>query len=76
VRGGKELTLKIALETAPETPRDEIVIRSRSPFMGMKIANILAALADELRISESLEGVVVVDVEGGSLAQKLGFQKG
>src|SRR3954447_11019072 len=76
VRGGKELTLKIALEIAPETPRDEIVIRSRSPFMGMKIANISPALADELRISESLEGVVVVDLEAGSLAQNLGFQKG
>ncbi|MGB9367461.1 MAG: Do family serine endopeptidase [Xanthobacteraceae bacterium] len=76
VRGGKEVTLKIALETAPELARDEIVIRSRSPFMGMKVANISPALADELRISDSLEGVVVVDVEGGSLAQNLGFQKG
>jgi Do/DeqQ family serine protease len=76
VRGGKEQALKIALETAPEMPRDEIVIRSRSPFMGMKVANISPALADELRISESLEGVVVVEVEGGSLAQNLGFQKG
>jgi len=76
VRGGKELTLKIALEIAPETPRDEVVIRSRSPFMGMKVANISPALADELRISESLEGVVVVDLEAGSLAQNLGFQKG
>jgi S1-C subfamily serine protease len=76
VRAGKELTLKIALETVPDTPRDEIVIRSRSPFMGMKVANISPALADELRISESLEGVAVVDVEAGSLAQNLGFQKG
>jgi Do/DeqQ family serine protease len=76
VRNSKEMTLKIALETAPEMPRDEIVIRSRSPFMGMKVANISPALADELRISESLEGVVVVDLEGGSLAQNLGFQKG
>ena len=76
LRSGKEMTLKIALEIAPETPRDEIVIRSRSPFMGMKIANISPALADELRISESLEGVAVVDLEAGSLAQNLGFQKG
>ena len=44
--------------------------------MGMKVANISPALADELRISESLEGVVVVDLEAGSLAQNLGFQKG
>jgi len=76
VRAGKELTLKIALETAPETPRDEIVIQSRSPFMGLKVANISPALADELRISESLEGVAVIEVADGSLAQNLGFQKG
>ena len=44
--------------------------------MGMKVANISPALADEFRIGQSLEGVVVVEVEGGSLAQNLGFQKG
>src|SRR5213075_2426602 len=76
MRGGKEITLKVALETAPEMPRDEIAIRVRSPFMGMTVANISPALADELRISEFLEGVVVLDVADGSLAQNLGFQKG
>src|ERR1044071_446310 len=76
VRNGKETKLSVALETAPETPREEIVIQARSPFMGVKIANISPALADELRISESLEGVAVVDIEAGSLAQNLGFQKG
>jgi Do/DeqQ family serine protease len=76
IRNGKDLTLRVPLETAPETPRDEIVIRTRSPFMGMTVANISPALADEMRISESLEGVVVIDVADGSLAQNLGFQKG
>jgi S1-C subfamily serine protease len=76
VRNGKEATVKVALETAPETPRDELVIQSRSPFMGMKVANISPALADELRIGDLTEGVVVLEVAGGSLAQSLGFQKG
>ncbi|MGZ8325185.1 MAG: DegQ family serine endoprotease [Rhodoplanes sp.] len=76
VRGGKEAKVAIALETAPETPRDEIVIRARSPFMGMKVANISPALADELRLDASAEGVVVLEVADGSLAQNLGFQKG
>jgi Do/DeqQ family serine protease len=76
VRNGKEATVKVGLETAPETPRDELVIQSRSPFMGMKVANISPALADELRIGDSTEGVVVLEVAGGSLAQNLGFQKG
>ena len=76
VRGGKEVKLSVPLETAPETPRDEIVIQARSPFMGVKIANISPALADELRLEASTEGVVVLDVANGSLAQNLGFQRG
>ncbi len=76
VRGGQEVKLSVPLETAPETPRDELVIRTRSPFMGMKVANISPALAEELRLDASSEGVVVVDVADGSLAHNLGFQKG
>ena len=56
LRGGKEVKVAVALETAPETPRDEILIRTRSPFMGVKVANISPALADELRLDPSAEG--------------------
>jgi S1-C subfamily serine protease len=76
VRTGKEVKLVVALETAPETPRDEILIQARSPFMGVKIANISPALADELRLDPAAEGVAVLDVANGSLAQNLGFQRG
>ncbi len=76
VRGGKDMKVAVALETAPETPRDEIVIRTRSPFMGMKVSNISPALADELRLDASAEGVAVLDIASGSLAQSLGFQRG
>src|SRR5215212_3054357 len=76
VRGGKEAKLSIALETAPETPRDEIVIGARSPFMGVKVANMSPALADELRLDVSAEGVVILDIANGSVAQNLGFQRG
>jgi Do/DeqQ family serine protease len=76
VRGGKEQTLKISLETAPETPRDEIVIQSRSPFMGVKVANVSPALAEELRLDPNTEGVVILDIAQGSIAQNLGFQRG
>ncbi len=75
-RDGKELRVAIALETAPETPRDEIVIRARSPFMGVKVANVSPALAEELRLDATTEGVVVLDVAEGSVAQNLGFQRG
>ena len=76
IRGGKETKLAIALQTAPETPRQEITIASRSPFMGSKVANVSPALADELRLDPSATGVVIIDIADGSVAQSLGFQKG
>ena len=76
VRGGKESKLAVALETAPESPRDEILIEARSPFVGAKVANLSPALADELRLDASTEGVVVVDIADGTLAQQFGFQRG
>jgi Do/DeqQ family serine protease len=76
VRGGREVTLTAPLRTAPETPLDEIVIRSRSPFMGAKVANISPALADRLRIDAGTKGVVIVEIAGGSPAQNYGFRPG
>src|SRR5712672_1896456 len=76
VRGGKESKVAVALETAPELPRDEILIEARSPFTGAKVANLSPALDDELRLDSSTEGVVVVEVADGTLAQQFGFQRG
>ncbi len=76
VRGGKDSKLTIALQTAPDSPRDEITIQSRSPFLGAKVSNLSPALADELRLDASLSGVVIIDITDGSIAQNLGFQKG
>jgi Do/DeqQ family serine protease len=76
VRARREMTLTIALQPAPETPRDEIVINSRSPFQGARVSNLSPALADELRLDAMTEGVVIVDVSDGSLAQRLGFRRG
>jgi Do/DeqQ family serine protease len=76
LRGGREQTVTVALQTAPETPRDEITIRTRSPFSGAKVANLSPALADELRLQNADEGVVILDVDNGSYASNLGFRRG
>jgi Do/DeqQ family serine protease len=76
VRGGKDIKVAVALENAPETALDELVIRARSPFLGVKVANLSPALADELRLDASAEGVVILAVADGSPAQSLGFQRG
>ncbi|MDP2411944.1 MAG: Do family serine endopeptidase [Pseudolabrys sp.] len=76
VRAGREFTAAVALRTAPDAPRDEIVIRSRSPFSGAKVANLSPALADELRLPNVDGGVVILDVDNGSYASNLGFRRG
>jgi Do/DeqQ family serine protease len=75
-RAGKALKLTIALEIAPDSGRSEIVLTSRSPFQGAKVANISPALADELRLDSDTEGVVVIDLAEDGTAANLGFQKG
>ncbi len=76
LRGGREFGAKVALQTAPDVPRDELTIRSRSPFSGAKVANLSPALADELQLRDAIDGVVILDVEPGSYASNLGFQRG
>ena len=75
-RGGKLVKLAIGLEVAPDTNRDEIAITGRSPFQGARVANISPAVADELRLDSSIEGVVVTEVEEDGTAANVGFKKG
>jgi Do/DeqQ family serine protease len=76
LRGGREAKVAIPLETAPETPREETVIKARSPLSGAKVANLSPAVAEELRLNSEAQGVAVTEVENGSVAQSFGFQKG
>jgi Do/DeqQ family serine protease len=75
-RAGRAVKLTVALETAPDGGRNEIVLTTRSPFQGAKIANISPAVADELRLDADTEGVVVTGLADGGTAAKVGFQKG
>jgi Do/DeqQ family serine protease len=76
VRHGKEMAFQVALQTAPDEPREQIEIKSRSPFLGTTVANLSPALADDLRLDTQTRGVVIIAVADGSEAQTLGFQKG
>jgi Do/DeqQ family serine protease len=76
VRAGKPLTANVALEPLPDLPHDELVIQARSPFQGARVSNLSPALADEMRLDPSTDGVVITDVAGGSPAQSFGFHRG
>ncbi len=76
LRGKQRLKLSIALETAPDGNRAEMVLRGRSPFAGAKVANLTPALADELRVDANMQGVAIVDMESDGAAASVGFRKG
>src|ERR1051326_3510075 len=76
LRNGKEMRVTVAREPAPDVPRDELVIQSRSPFLGAKVANLSPALAEELRVDAKAEGVAVIDVPDNSIAARYGFRRG
>jgi Do/DeqQ family serine protease len=75
-RAGKPVKLTVPLETAPDGGRNEIVLTSRSPFQGAKVANISPAVADELHLDADTEGVVVTETGDDTTAANVGFQKG
>ncbi len=75
-RSGKPLKLSVALEIAPDTGRNELVVTARSPFQGAKVSTITPAVADELHLDADTEGVVITDLGGDSAAANVGFQKG
>jgi Do/DeqQ family serine protease len=76
IRQGHTIVVPVALQSLPDLPREEVEIRSRSPFRGATVANLSPALADEMRLDPNARGVVVTGVANGSEAQSIGFQKG
>jgi Do/DeqQ family serine protease len=77
LRGGKQTHLQVRLMPPPETPaRDPVRVRSRSPFTGATLVNMSPAVADELQIELSDDGVVIADLDERSVAAGVGFQKG
>jgi Do/DeqQ family serine protease len=76
VRQSRNVVLPIALQSLPDTPRQLVQIKSRSPFTGATVANLSPALADDLRLDSQAEGVVITEVADSSTAQSVGFQKG
>ncbi len=77
MRGGKRIVVPVKLVPPPETrPRDPVKLTGRTPFAGATALNLSPAVADELSLEASAEGVVLAEIEDGSPAQQVGFRKG
>jgi Do/DeqQ family serine protease len=77
LRGGKRVVIPVKLIPAPELrPREPVTLSGRSPLAGLTVMNLSPALAEELAIDAGTDGVVVGEIEEGSTAARVGFQKG
>ena len=78
LRKGQTLKLALGLEAPPEIPpREETRLSGRHPLDGATVANLSPALAEELSEHGVPEkGVVVLKVEPGSAAARIGFAAG
>ncbi len=77
LRGGKQQTLTIKLEPAPETPpRDQLAIKGDSPFAGATVVNLSPAVDEEMSFATSKDGVVISEIAAGSKAAAVNLQKG
>jgi len=74
-RGGKAHEASITLIAAPETTeRSETLMEGNSPLQGMVVANLSPAVAEELGVPSSLNGVIALEIKNGPA--KRFFRKG
>jgi len=69
--------LKLVLAPAPENPpRDVTGLDGRHPLAGATVANLSPALAEEQGLDPFAKGVIILDLQRGSSASRLGFRAG
>ena len=65
------------MEAPPEVPRrDKTLLRGRHPFDGAVVANLSPALADEVGMSHTTTGVIVLELARTKNAARLGLEPG
>ncbi len=70
-------SLALALIAAPENPpRNEVLLRGKYPLSGAVVANLSPALAEELDLAGAWDGVIILKVARGSVANRLRFRPG
>jgi Do/DeqQ family serine protease len=78
MRQGRRVDLRLTLEAAPEPgPGDVRVLAGEHPFAGAQVANLLPVITERLKIEvEPEDGVVILEVAPGSIAESIGFRPG
>jgi serine protease Do len=84
MRDGKPVTLTVKIGTleekltSHEEGADDVASQEEEgvTHLGMTVRNLTPDLAQQLKVGEGIQGVVVSDVEAGSLAEEAGLRAG
>ncbi|MCR9256815.1 MAG: Do family serine endopeptidase [Alphaproteobacteria bacterium] len=75
IRRGRLTRLELPLEIAPEVPPRNITrLGNISPLAGLTVANMSPAFNEEIGMPSNKRGVIVLDVDRGSSAARVGFR--
>ena len=76
-RDGVSTAVNVVPEAEPQlSESDMTVLGGRSPLTGAVVADLTASLADRMRIRGVDTGAVIINIEPGSPANRVGFRKG
>jgi serine protease Do len=76
LRNGRTISVVVRIAAPPRGPRDTTIVRERNPMQGATVATLSPALADQMQLDMFTRGVVVTQVEPGTIAARYGFQPG
>jgi S1-C subfamily serine protease len=77
LRDSKPINVTLMLTPAMEIPpRDAIKLEGDSPFAGATVMNLSPAVTEELSLHGVDQGVIISEIEDGSTAAEVNFQKG
>ena len=76
-RAKQQMTLPVRPVPPPETPpAQRTELAGAEPLAGATVANLSPAVADQLQLAGEWHGVVIVKIQRGSTAHRLGLAKG
>lgn len=75
IRNGRRKEIVIKASPPMEIPpRDIVLLQGNHLLKGAKVANLSPLLAEELRMNVIEKGVVIIDIENVSVANRIGFE--
>ncbi len=76
-RAGRDRTVAVPLVAPPEDPpRETTELTGQHPFSGATVANLSPALAEELGVDSNRQGVILLKIANGSVAQRIRLRPG